>query len=80
MAIKTNKKIMDSLEVLKERAGELEKELENKIIISVCSGTGCKALSSENLFSTLQKEIEKRSNKDAKKIILKKNFLIRNYY
>jgi len=72
MAVKTNKKIMDSPEVLKKKAEELEKELENKIIISVCSGTGCKALSSENLFSTLQKEIEKRSNKDAKKIILKK--------
>jgi len=72
MTIKTNKKIIDSLEVLKERAGELEKELENKIIISVCSGTGCKALSSENLFSALQKEIEKRSSSDTKKIILKK--------
>ena len=72
MAIKINKKIIGSLEVLKERAGELEKELGNKIIISICSGTGCKALSSENLFSTLQKEIEKRSSKDARKIILKK--------
>jgi len=73
MAIKTNKKIIGSLEVLKEKARELEKELENKIIISVCSGTGCKALSSENLFSALKKEIEKRNKRDTKKIILKKN-------
>jgi len=72
MNIKTNKKIIGSLEVLKEKARELEKELENKIIISVCSGTGCKALSSDNLFDALKKEIKKRKKEDVQKIVLKK--------
>ncbi|GAG59675.1 unnamed protein product [marine sediment metagenome] len=72
MAVKTNKKTINSPEVLKKKAEELGKELENKIIISVCSGPGCKVLSSENLFSALQKEIGKRNSKDTEKIILKK--------
>jgi NADH:ubiquinone oxidoreductase subunit F (NADH-binding)/(2Fe-2S) ferredoxin/Fe-S-cluster-containing hydrogenase component 2 len=72
MAIKTNKRTIDSPEVLKERAKELEKELENKIIISICSGTGCKALSSDNLFDALKKEIGKRNKEEIKKIVLKK--------
>jgi NADH:ubiquinone oxidoreductase subunit F (NADH-binding)/(2Fe-2S) ferredoxin/ferredoxin len=71
MSIKTNK-IIKSLEDLKKKSKELEKELEDKIIISVCSGTGCKALSSDYLFDILKKEIEKINKEDVKKIVLKK--------
>ncbi len=66
-----NKKI-SSLKDLKEKAGEFEKKLEGCTVISICSGTGCMAYSSDVIYSGLRKEIEKQSNKSIKKIVLKR--------
>jgi NADH-quinone oxidoreductase subunit F len=71
MIAKNNNRI-NSLKDLKEKADKLERELEGNMVISICSGTGCMAYSSDAVYCGLQKEIEKESNKTAKKIILKR--------
>ena len=71
MTVKTKSKIK-YLKDLKEKADVFKKELEDSIVISICSGTGCKAHSSDSLYDILRKEIKKRTGKDSKKIILKK--------
>jgi NADH-quinone oxidoreductase subunit F len=74
MSISANNRI-DSIDILKKKAMESQSRLNNSIIISVCSGTGCKAYSSDIVFSALKKEIEKNGNsksKDGRNIILRK--------
>jgi len=71
MTVKISNKV-NSLKDLEERAGEFKKQLEGSTIISICSGTGCMAYSSDVIYCGLQKEIEKNSNKTAKKIILRR--------
>jgi NADH:ubiquinone oxidoreductase subunit F (NADH-binding)/(2Fe-2S) ferredoxin/NAD-dependent dihydropyrimidine dehydrogenase PreA subunit len=74
MSISVNNRI-DSIDILKKKAIESQSQLNNSIIISVCSGTGCKAYSSDIVFSALKKEIEKNGNsksKDGRNIILRK--------
>ncbi len=74
MSISVKNRI-DSIDILKKRAIESQSQLNNSIIISVCSGTGCKAYSSDIVFSALKKEIEKNGNsksKDGRNIILRK--------
>ncbi|MBC7334480.1 MAG: SLBB domain-containing protein, partial [Actinobacteria bacterium] len=46
---------------LGERASFLQKQWEGKTIISVCSGPGCKAYGGDNIFSSFEAEIRKRS-------------------
>ena len=50
MTVKTESKIK-YLKDLKEKADVFKKELEGSIVISICSGTGCKAHSSDNLYT-----------------------------
>lgn len=74
MSISVNNRI-DSIDILRKKAIESQSQLNNSIIISVCSGTGCKAYSSDIVFSALKKEIEKNGNsksKDGRNIILRK--------
>lgn len=71
MTVKISNKV-NSLKDLEERAGEFKKQLEGSTVISICSGTGCMAYSSDVIYCGLQKEIEKNSNKNAKKIILRR--------
>jgi len=71
MIAKNNSKI-SALKDLEERADRFKKEFEGSTVISICSGTGCMAYSSDVIYSGLQQEIEKSSNKNAKKIVLKK--------
>lgn len=59
-----------SIKDLEKIAGEYDKQLKSAIVISVCSGTGCKAYSSDYIYDCLRKEIEKK--KAAGKIILKR--------
>jgi len=68
--IKFNK--INSIQDLIEKASYLQKQLENTIIISICSGTGCKAYHSDEIYSALQSEIEKNESKVDKKIILRR--------
>src|SRR4030043_1689163 len=71
MIAKNNGKI-NTLKDLKEKADKFERELEGNTVISICSGTGCMAYSSDVIYCGLKKEIEKESNKTDKKIILKR--------
>ncbi|MCJ7727594.1 MAG: SLBB domain-containing protein, partial [Actinobacteria bacterium] len=71
MTVKISNRI-DSLENLKEKANEFKRQLDDSVVISICSGTGCMAYSSDVIYCGLQKEIEKSSSKTAKKIILKR--------
>ena len=74
MNTKTNEKIT-SLQDLKVRAKKLQDELDGKILISICSGTGCKAFGSEEIYTGIKNEINKRAKnnpEEAKNIIVKK--------
>ncbi len=44
---------------LKDKTEDLIKGAEDKIVISLCSGTGCKAAGSDDVFKTLEKEVKK---------------------
>src|SRR5450830_1013496 len=73
MILKINNKI-NSLQDLKNLASTLSKELENKKMISLCSGTGCKAYSSDDVYIALMDEL----NKSAKSSVGKrKNIVIK---
>ncbi len=50
--INTGKDLESKLEVL-------NKDAEDKIVISLCSGTGCKAAGADDVFKVLKKEIKK---------------------
>src|SRR4030042_1348414 len=63
---------INTLKDLIKKADKFEKQLKGSTVISVCSGTGCKAYSSDVIYCGLQKEIEKYNNKSAKKIIIKR--------
>ncbi len=65
MSVKIN-----SIEDLKKIASEYEEQLKDSVIISICSGTGCKAYSSDDIYAGIQKEIERK--KPEKRIILKR--------
>jgi NADH-quinone oxidoreductase subunit F len=74
MNTKTNKKIT-SLQDLKVRAKKLQDELDGKILISICSGTGCKAYASEEIYTGIKNEINKRAKnnpEEVKNIVVKK--------
>src|SRR4030065_2535447 len=63
---------INTLKDLIKKADKFEKQLKCSAVISVCSGTGCKAYSTDVIYCGLQKEIEKYNNKSAKKIIIKR--------
>ena len=65
-------KKLDSLNELNKKVSQIKKDLEDKIVISICSGTGCKALASDDLLKALKKEIKKSSNKKARILVIKK--------
>jgi NADH-quinone oxidoreductase subunit F len=60
MASKTNKKIK-SPEDLSKLSEKFKQEIEGKRIISVCSGTGCRAHNSEGLYEEIEKELSTRA-------------------
>jgi len=66
---------ISSCKELDALAGELKAELEGKTVISVCSGTGCKAYLSDDIFSEMEKQLSKLSGEDSqktRKIVLKR--------
>ncbi|MBM3709393.1 MAG: NADH-quinone oxidoreductase subunit NuoF [Actinobacteria bacterium] len=65
---------INSLEELENRAILLQEELSGKTIISICSGTGCKAYASEEVYDALIKEINSISKNYPEKI---KNILVK---
>ena len=70
--METKIKKINSVEELKLREDNINKDLSEKIVISICSGTGCRALSSNRLISALEKELKNTSHKKAGNIIIKK--------
>jgi len=74
MNTKVNEKIT-SLQDLKVRAKKLQDELDGKILISICSGTGCKAYASEEIYTGIKNEINKRAKnnpEEVKNIVVKR--------
>ena len=74
MKASTSKKIktLEELEVLSRK---LKKEIEGKTVISVCSGTGCRAYNSQDIYREIEREISKRekdSPDKVKNIVLKR--------
>ena len=74
MKARTSKKIktLKELEVLSR---ELKKEIEGKTVISVCSGTGCRAYNPQDIYREIEREISKRekdSPDKVKNIVLKR--------
>jgi (2Fe-2S) ferredoxin len=67
MDLKMTNKIT-SLQELEDRAKMLQDEIEGKIIISICSGTGCKAYESEEVHQALVDEINKKNTENPEKI------------
>jgi len=73
MNIQANK--INSIDDLKRRAELLQNELNGKKIISICSGTGCLAHSSDDVYDALLKELDKREKESkvkVKEIIIKR--------
>ncbi|MDD5622486.1 MAG: NAD(P)H-dependent oxidoreductase subunit E, partial [Actinomycetota bacterium] len=67
MNLKITNKIT-SLQDLKDRARMLQDEIEGKTIISICSGTGCKAYGSEEVHRALIDEISKKGMENPEKV------------
>ena len=69
MTVKTKNKIK-YLKDLKEKADVFKKELEDNIVISVCTDIGCRTRSSGDIYHALKDEIEKNKSKTDGKIFL----------
>jgi len=69
MTVKTKSKIK-YLKDLKEKADVFKKELEDSIVISVCTDIGCRTRSSGDIYYALKNEIEKNKSKTDRKIFL----------
>ena len=67
MNLKITNKIT-SLQDLKDRAKMLQDEIEGKTMISICSGTGCKAYKSEEVRQALIDEISKKGMENPEKV------------
>ncbi|MBM3713766.1 MAG: NADH-quinone oxidoreductase subunit F, partial [Actinobacteria bacterium] len=65
---------INSLKDLENRARLLQDELNGKTVISICSGTGCKAYASEEVHAAIEDEIKRISKNDPAKI---KNIVIK---
>ena len=70
--MKTKIEKINSTEELKLRKDKINKELGEKIVISICSGTGCKALGSDKLICALEKELKNTKHKKAGNVVIKK--------
>jgi NADH-quinone oxidoreductase subunit F len=75
MMEKKEKQPLRSFKDLIVMSDRLKEEVEGKTIISVCSGTGCRAYSSNDVFEAIKKETEKNKKTkpdETKDIIIKK--------
>ncbi len=67
-----NNKI-NSLQDLQKRAKEFQERLDSAdIVFSICSGPGCKAYGSEDIYSALLDEIERNHMKEKGRIIIRR--------
>ena len=72
MNIKVSDRIK-SLKDLKQRANSLQKHQDDHIVISLCSGTACKASADTDLYKEFKKEIKKYGDNSGKKIIIRRS-------
>jgi len=67
-----NNKI-NSLQDLQKKAKRLQEQSDNAdLIFSICSGPGCKAYNSEDLYSAILEEIKKNNIKEKDRIIIRR--------
>ena len=74
MTIKTINKI-SSFDDLKKMEVSLNRELLNKKVISLCSGNGCKAYASDDVYEKIMEDISKRTklgDKSTENLIVKR--------
>ena len=62
---------INSLNDLETRSGLYNKKSHKRVIISICSGTGCKAAGAERVHKALLSEIEQQKSKFKNEIILR---------
>jgi NADH-quinone oxidoreductase subunit F len=65
------KKIGDIKE-LENKAKSLEDNSQGKIVVSLCSGTGCKAAGSDDVFGILKRELDKYVKDSGEEIIMRR--------
>ena len=51
-------KKINNMSQLMGKADSLEKDTKGKTVVSLCSGTGCKAAGSDDVFGVLKKEVK----------------------
>ncbi len=67
-----NDKKINNIEQLKDKVEFLKEGTREKTVVSLCSGTGCKAAGSDDVFGILKKEVKKYSSKSGEKIIMRR--------
>jgi NADH:ubiquinone oxidoreductase subunit F (NADH-binding)/(2Fe-2S) ferredoxin len=70
MSADTNK--IGDIKELENKAKTLEDNSEGKTVVSLCSGTGCKAAGSDDVFGILKKELDKYSKDSGEEIIMRR--------
>lgn len=70
--METKIKKINTTEELILKKDNIGKGLRKKIIISICSDTGCRALSSGRLIGALEKELKNSGHQKAGNVIIKK--------
>ncbi|MDZ7837801.1 MAG: (2Fe-2S) ferredoxin domain-containing protein [Actinomycetota bacterium] len=63
---------INSLDDLKARSELLHKKSAESVIVSICSGTGCKSAGADSVYKALFAEIEKQKLNFKRKIILRR--------
>lgn len=62
---------INSVDKLKEKAHEIEENYKDCIEISLCTGTGCRAHQSQDLYGLMLEELDKNKEKNNKKIVVR---------
>ncbi len=65
-------KKISGLKELENKAKSLEDNSEGKTVVSLCSGTGCNAAGSHDVFEILKVEVEKYSKSSGEEIIMRR--------
>jgi len=68
---KDTKKIKD-IDELEAKYRTIEKNAKGKTVVSLCSGTGCKAAGSDDVFRVLKSELDKYTSSSGEQIIMRR--------
>ncbi len=70
MSVKTKK--INNIKELDNKSKALKNDAEGKRVISLCSGTGCKAAGSDDVFKKLKSEIKKHKDESGEDILMRR--------